>query len=98
MRNKIFYSICFGFIFGVLIRSYTIVDFYITGVLAMISVALFLFFLFVSKNKLGIIISVFIFCLTLGILRFGGAEIAPSQIFESKAGEEISVSGLVIDA
>src|SRR3989344_4823981 len=98
MRDKIFYSVCFGFIFGVLLRSFWGVDLYWSILLAGISFGLFLFLALVSKSKLGIIISVFIFFFSLGILRFGSAEIAPVLGFESKVGEEISISGLVIDA
>src|SRR3989344_7844945 len=98
MRDKIFYSVCFGFIFGVLLRSFWGVDLYWSILLAGISFGLFLFLALVSKSKLGIIISVFIFFFSLGILRFGSAEITPVLGFESEVGEEISISGLVIDA
>ncbi|MCX6752675.1 MAG: ComEC/Rec2 family competence protein [Candidatus Nomurabacteria bacterium] len=51
MRDRIFYAICFGFIFGVLLRSFLFVNLYLAILFGIISVALILFFALISKDK-----------------------------------------------
>jgi competence protein ComEC len=97
MRDRIFYSICFGFILGVLLRSFLFFNFYFIALLSMISLALFLFFTLVSKNKWGIIVSIFVFALCLGIFRSHTIDVPAPIVFESQAGKEASFSGKIID-
>ena len=61
------------------------------------AVALFLFFTLISKNKLGIIFSVFILTFSFGIFRFHNVDISPQNVFESKVGDRFSFTGEIID-
>ena len=97
MREKIFYSISFGFIFGVLIRSFVFVNFYIALFLGALAIGLFLFFTFVSRNRWGIVTSVFLIALSLGILRFDARDTFASAFFENQVGKEVSFVGTIID-
>lgn len=97
MRDRIFYAVCFGFLFGVLLRSFVFVDLYLVILFSVISFALFLFFTFISKNKWGIIFSVFIMVFCLGIFRFHMVDMPAPNIFESQVGQKVSFSGEIID-
>ncbi len=97
MWDRIFYAICFGFIFGVLLRSLLFVNFYFAVLFGVVGFALFLFFSFVSKNNWGIIASIFILTLSLGILRFHMVDVPVPSIFESQIGQKASFSGEIID-
>src|SRR3989338_10739377 len=97
MQDRIFYSICFGFVFGVLLRSFVFIDSYLAVLFGVISLALLLFFSFVSKNKWGIIASVFVIAFSLGIFRFHIVDVPAPNVFESQVGQEISLKGLVVD-
>jgi len=95
VKDKIFYSVCFGFIFGVLLRSFLSVNFYTAIFFALISFSLVLFFLFISKNKIGIIACVFILAFSLGILRFHATDTVKPSIFESHLGQKMELSGII---
>lgn len=97
MQDRIFYSTCFGFIVGVLLRSYIFIDPYFIVLLIVITFALFLFFILISKNKWWIIISIFVLTVSFGILRFHLADKSPYMMFESKVGGRIVSSGQIID-
>lgn len=97
MRDRIFYSTCFGFVFGVLLRSFILVDFYFTLLLSVLAVFLFLFFSLISKNKWGIIAGVFVLTFSLGILRFHLVDKPAPLLFESQVGQKISFSGEIMD-
>ncbi|MEI8174437.1 MAG: ComEC/Rec2 family competence protein [bacterium] len=97
MQDKVFYSICFGFIFGVFLRSFLFIDFYLVILLGFISFALFLFFSLISKNKWGIIASVFILAFCFGIFRFHMVDVSPPSTFESEVGQKFSFVGEIID-
>lgn len=96
MQDKIFYAACFGFLFGVLLRSFGSIDLYIAVLLSVISIAIFLFFL-MSKNNWGIIASLFILTFSLGIWRFGVADVPNPEIFESKLNQKAVFSGEIAD-
>src|SRR3989338_1745829 len=97
MRDRIFYSICFGFIFGVLLRSFFSLGFYLSILTGGISLALILFFTLISRSKWGIVASVFILAFSLGILRFHMVDVSAASIFESQVGQKVSLSGKIID-
>ncbi len=97
MQDRLFYSICFGFLFGVLLRSFVFVNIYLVFLVSAINMALFLFFYIISKNKWGIIISLFILFLCFGIFRFHIYDRTAPQIFEQKVGEKIKFDGLIVD-
>lgn len=97
MRDRIFYSTCFGFLFGVLLRSFVTVDFYVVVLFGFITFALILFFTLISKNKWSVIVSVFIFALSSGIFRFSTADVPPPGVLESRVGQKIYLTGEIID-
>lgn len=97
MRDRIFYGICFGFIFGVLLSSFISIDFYFNLLGLTIFSAVFLFFVFISKSKWGIILSIFFLFLSLGILRFDLSDKANPEYLENKVGSSIIFKGEIID-
>lgn len=97
MQDRIFYSICFGFIFGVLLRSFLFLNSYLVILFGIISFALFLFLTLVSKDKWGVIISVFVLAFSFGIFRFQMVDIPAPNIFESQVNKEVSLTGEIID-
>ncbi|KKR62817.1 hypothetical protein A2643_00615 [Candidatus Nomurabacteria bacterium RIFCSPHIGHO2_01_FULL_39_220] len=97
MRDRIFYAICFGFIFGVFLRSFLFFNLYFAVWVAVVSVALALFFSLISKNKWGIIFSIFILTFCLGIFRFHAADVPSPSVFESQVGQKVFFTGKIID-
>src|SRR3989339_1654596 len=97
MQDRIFYAICFGFIFGVLWRSFFFVNLYLMILFGVISVALFLFFTLVSKNNWGIVISIFILIFCFGVFRFQMVDVSASSVFELQVGQKVSFSGIIVD-
>jgi len=97
MRDRVFYTICFGFLFGVLLRSFFLVDLYLIILFSVIASALFLFFILISKNNLGILVSIFILTFCLGVFRFNMVDISAPSIFESQVGQKVTLSGEIID-
>ena len=97
MRDRIFYAICFGFIFGVLLRSLVSVNLYFVILFSIISFALFLFFTLISQDKWGIIASIFILTFCLGILRFHMIDVSAPNVFGSQVDQKTSFSGEIID-
>jgi competence protein ComEC len=97
MRDRVFYEICFGFLFGVLLRSFVSVDLYLVILSGLISFAIFLFFALISKNNWGILASIFVLTFSIGILRFHMVDVPAPGIFESQVGQKVSLSGEIID-
>ncbi len=97
MRDKLFYAICFGFIFGVFLRSFLFVNFYIAVFIGALSLVLFLFFTLISGNRWGIVACMFFVFLSLGILRFSYSDKEAPQVFESQVGNNVSLTGIIID-
>src|SRR3989338_4216232 len=89
MQDRIFYAICFGFIFGVFLRSFLAVNYYLVILFGLIAFALILFFTLISKNKWGIIAGVFILTFCLGIFRF--------HLADRPAPQAISMEGVIVD-
>ena len=96
MRDRIFYSICFGFTLGVLLRSFFIVNFNLV-IFTLIISFLSILFLYLSKTKWSLIISVFIFTLALGIYRFHMVAVEPPLFFESHVDERVNLTGEIVD-
>src|SRR3989344_3019373 len=96
MRDRIFYSICFGFVFGVLLRSFLSVNFYFVVFTGVLSFVLILFTYF-TKLKWGVIISVFILTFSLGVLRFHVADHSAASVFDVMLGQKVSFSGEIVD-
>src|SRR3989338_5970452 len=104
MRDRVFYSICFGFVFGVLLRSFIFVDLYFALLFSGIFFTVFLFFKLVSKRNWGIIASIFVLAFCLGILRFHTTDKLAPSIFSAKGGpaygwevSKIELTGIIID-
>ena len=95
MRDRVFYTICFGFLLGVLLRSFVLVDFYLIILFGTIAFALILFFGLISKNRWGILFSVFILTVCLGISRFHLADQSMPGFLESQVGQPVSLSGII---
>ena len=97
MRDRVFFTICFGFLLGVLVRSFVFIDLYFVILCAVIAGALCLFFALISKNKWGIIVSIFILALCFGILKFHFVDKPAPGVFESQVGQKATFSGEIID-
>src|SRR3989339_344032 len=97
MRDKVFYIICFGFLFGILWRSLIFINVYFTILFSVIATALILFFSLVSKNKWGILTSVFILAFSFGIFRFHSVDVPAPSVFKSQVGQKVNFSGEIID-
>ncbi len=96
MRDRIFYSICFGFTLGVLLRSFFIINFnFLIFCLALSFILIFLAHFY--KLKWGIIISVFIFSISLGVYRFNISDNVAPAVFESQVGEKLDLLGEIVD-
>ena len=87
----------FGFILGVLWRSFVFVNLYVALLVGVISFFIMIFFSFISKNRVGILFSVFIFVFSLGILRFNFADRSVPYFFESQVGQKVNLSGEIMD-
>jgi competence protein ComEC len=96
MRDRVFYTICFGFLFGVLVRSFVLINLYLVVLFWVIALALFLFFTLISKNNWGVIVSIFIFTFCFGVFRFNTVDVPAPSIFESQVGQKVSFSGEII--
>jgi len=97
MQDRIFYAVCFGFIFGVFLCSFVSLNFYFIILIGIIAFAIILFYTFVSKNKWGIIFWIFILVFSFGVLRFQVSNIFIPDIFKSQIGQEVSFLGQIID-
>ncbi|MBI5139522.1 ComEC/Rec2 family competence protein, partial [Candidatus Nomurabacteria bacterium] len=103
MQGRIFYGTCLGFVFGVLVRSFVAVDFYLAVFALSFSFILILFTSFIklkwpARVGGGVVISIFIFAFSLGILRFNFADNLAPDVFEAQAGQKVSLQGEIIDA
>jgi len=97
MQDRIFFTSCFGFVLGVLLRSFFFLDFYLVILFGVLAIVLILFFTLISKNNWGIIFGVFILTFSFGILRFHMVDVSAPSIFESQVGQKVSFSGKIID-
>src|SRR5260221_2590064 len=97
MSNKIFYSVCFGFVSGVLWLSFLSFSFYTGFLIGIGCIFLILSFFLISKRNWGILVTIFVFAFFLGILRFHLAETTPPENFEKHLGQIISASGMIAE-
>ena len=103
MKDKIFFSIVSGFIFGVLLSSLFSVNIYVGILLCIISIGIFSFHKFISKDKWGILAGIFVLAFSFGIFRFNFAENNIVTALDSWSGREIqvgqsaSLSGMISD-
>jgi len=97
MQDKIFYASCFGFVLGVLLRSFLLVNLYVIILIGIIACVLVLFFTIISKNNWGIIFGIFVLTFSFGIFRFQMVDVPAPNIFESQVGQKVIFSGKIID-
>ncbi len=97
MQDRIFYSLSLGFIFGVFLRSFVFVDLYLVILLSIIAFILFLFWFFILKNNSGILSCVFILAFCFGVFKFHLVDQPNPEIFESKIGQKVSLTGILSD-
>ncbi len=97
MQDKIFYSSCFGFIFGVLLRSFVFVNLYLVIWFGVVALLVILFFCIVKNFGMGLIISCLILFFSLGILRFDMVDKPNPEFFESQVGGKVTLSGEIVD-
>lgn len=97
MRDRVFYTICFGFLFGILFRSLVSIDSYLITWFGFVAFFVFIFHFCVSRSKSGILISIFILAFSLGIFRFHLSDVSPPEIFESQINQKVSMSGEIVD-
>jgi len=97
MQDRIFYVICFGFILGVLLRSFFGINVYTALFICVLSIFIFIFHYFISHSKWGIIASIFILTFSFGILRFHMADVSAPEAFESQVGQKVKLIGQVVD-
>ncbi len=99
MRDKIFYSICFGFILGVLLRSFSSVNLFFILSVGVVSLVLFFYFCFLSsvKHPWGVLVPIFVFAFCFGVFRFATARVPPPSIFESRTDTRASYVGEIVD-
>lgn len=97
MQDRVFYSICFGFIFGVLLASFLVLNLYFIFLLGLLSGSLLLFCIFIFRNNLGVILACFILCFSFGMFRFHIDEHNFSDILEPSVGSRVSLTGQIVD-
>jgi len=97
MQDRFFYTITFGFLFGVFLRSFLFVDLYLVILFSVIAFSLFLFFTLISKNTWGILASIFILTFCFGIYRFNATDVPAPSVFESQVGQKVTLSGEIVD-
>lgn len=97
MQDRVFYSICCGFVFGVLLRSFVVVDLYFVILFGVVSFAVFLFFALISKDNRGILASIFVLAFCLGIFRFHIVDKPAPLFFEIQVSQKASFSGIIVD-
>jgi len=97
MQDRIFFATCFGFIFGVLLRSLVSLNLYTSIFIGVLATALFLIFTLTSKQKWGVIFAVFLLSFSLGVLRFHVADTDAPEVFEFKIEAVASFVGVIVD-
>ncbi|MFZ2150058.1 MAG: ComEC/Rec2 family competence protein [Minisyncoccia bacterium] len=78
-------------------HSFVSADIYRTALISAISIAVFLFFTFISRRNWGILISIFVLSFSIGIYRFHLSDISYPAGFESSVGQRIQFLGMVAD-
>ena len=92
MRDKIFYTSIFGFLIGVLLRSYFDVSF--TFAILLAGVALGAIF-FLRKKKIALLLSVLVLTFSLGVVRFDTVDVPNPPRYESHVDKKVKFSGII---
>ena len=96
MQDKIFYAICFGFVFGVFVRSFISVDFYFIALIAGLATTVMIFSL-LSKIKWIMVGSIFVILFCLGIFRFEMRDFILGEASDDLVGVEHEGTGIIVD-
>ena len=99
MNNyNIFYNIVAGFVLGIFLSSFYKIGFSFFLFLVILSILIFAFGKFFAKEKTTVILlAIFIFCFSLGILRYEIKEIRPeSTNLLNLVGQKVVSKGVVI--
>ncbi len=100
VQHKIFLIFAVGFIIGIALRSFISPDnFTLASLFILLGGVLFLYYFFISEKLFQVLVlSVFIFSVGLGILRFDIAELrTTSENINVYIGKDVSMKGIVID-
>mgnify|MGYP006367241563 FL=1 len=97
MGNRIFFSIVFGLLTGVLISSFFTLGMVIVGLATVVGTAfLFVGVFHVELRKVFIIIAIFFICLSAGILRFHAKDVdEPKNTLDNFVGETVVLEGVI---
>lgn len=97
MKDKILFTVCFGFIFGVLLASFVSINIYTNIHIAFMAMSLFMVLFVILKSKWGIIFSIFLLTISLGIFRFNFEDRKDLNYFYSLVSQEVSLEGVLVD-
>jgi len=99
VNNKILYILTAGFTFGIFLSSFFKMGFSFFLFLLLLSVIIFIYGKFIFKNQARIIfIALFLFSLSLGILRYEIKEIRTiNNNLHTQLGEKVNLEGIIID-
>ena len=99
MSNRIFYILTAGFGLGIFVSSFFKMGFSFFLFLLFLSVIIFIYGQFIIKNGIKIILlALFIFSLSLGILRYEIKEIRiANSDLQSQIGEKVILEGIIVD-
>jgi len=97
MKDKIFFVLCFGFIFGTFFRSFIFFDFYFILTLFFIASILFFLYCIFFQKFLYLIFAFFILSFSFGSFNFTFQDLKRSSILENEIGEKITLKGIIID-
>jgi competence protein ComEC len=81
----------------VLVRSFLFFNFYLVGLIGILSLALILFFILISKNKFGLLLAIFVFAFCFGVFRFQLVDKSAPVFLESQVGGRVVLSGVIVD-
>jgi competence protein ComEC len=97
MQDRIFYSISFGFICGILLASIFTWNAYLTYFVFLVSLILILVSKYILRNKWGIIASFFFLTFSVGIIYFNYFDAKFKYDLEDKVGVEFIFVGKIVD-
>jgi competence protein ComEC len=97
MSNHIFFTVIFGFMGGVILRSFLSFGFVFTGFVFLLGITLLLLWT-LQRTKNVLFVSLTILSVALGILRFDVADMNRGDpLLQTLVGETVSIEAVVID-
>ena len=92
MRDRIFFAFCFGFMAGVLLRSFIFINIFLAMLLPLFALAMMAFGFIAGKSRL-LPAAIFMLALPLGVARFHQADILAPDVTQLKT----EFSGIIVD-